>query len=89
MSDTTQLATQESNAEWKDVLEEILPSQGAWSEEKYLVLTDCRARFVEYTDGRLEVLPFPTKPAGVSELCLINKSPTSKRVSEGRLSLAN
>ena len=60
MSATTQLATQGSNAEWKDVLEEILPPQGEWSEEKYLVLTDCRARSVEYTDGRVEVLPFPT-----------------------------
>jgi Uma2 family endonuclease len=46
--------------EWKDMLEEILPHQGAWSEEEYLVLTDCRSRLVEYTDGFLEVLPMPT-----------------------------
>ncbi|HLN29970.1 MAG TPA: hypothetical protein VK395_19670 [Gemmataceae bacterium] len=26
-----------STHEWKDVLEDILPRQGAWSEEEYLV----------------------------------------------------
>jgi Uma2 family endonuclease len=45
---------------WKDVLEEILPPQGEWSEEQYLVLTDHRNRLVEFTDGFLEVLPLPT-----------------------------
>jgi Uma2 family endonuclease len=42
------------------VLEEILPCQGEWSEEEYLVLTDHRSRLVEFTDGYLEVLPMPT-----------------------------
>jgi len=46
--------------EWKDVLEEILPRQGAWSEEEYLILTNHRNRLVEFTDGILEVLPAPT-----------------------------
>jgi Uma2 family endonuclease len=46
--------------EWKDVLEEILPRQGEWTEEEYLVLTDHRTRLVEYTDGFVEVLPMPT-----------------------------
>jgi len=46
--------------EWKDVLEELLPPQGEWSEEEYLVLTDHRARLVEFTDGFLEPLPMPT-----------------------------
>jgi Uma2 family endonuclease len=46
--------------EWKDVLEEILPAQGRWSEDEYLVLTDHRNRLVEFTDGFLEVLPMPT-----------------------------
>jgi Uma2 family endonuclease len=46
--------------EWKDLLEEILPRQGQWSEEEYLVLTDHRSRLVEFTDGYLEVLPMPT-----------------------------
>jgi Uma2 family endonuclease len=49
-----------ANQEWKDVLEELLPSQGRWSEEEYLVLTGHRNRLVEFTDGFLEVLPMPT-----------------------------
>jgi Uma2 family endonuclease len=49
-----------SRQEWKDVLEEILPRRGEWSEEEYLVLTDHRTHLVEFTDGFLEVLPMPT-----------------------------
>jgi hypothetical protein len=49
-----------STREWKDMLEEILPRQGAWSEEEHLVLTDHRNRLVEFTDGFLQVLPTPT-----------------------------
>ena len=49
-----------SGQEWKEVLEQILPPQGEWSEEEYLVLTDHRSRLVEYTDGFLEVPPMPT-----------------------------
>jgi hypothetical protein len=37
--------------EWNNLLGEILPSQGEWSEEEYLVLTDHRTRLVEFTDG--------------------------------------
>ena len=33
--------------EWKDLLEDILPPQGEWSEEAYLVLTDHRNRLVD------------------------------------------
>jgi Uma2 family endonuclease len=53
---TTPLSAQE----WKDLLEELLPPQGSWGEEQYLVLTDHRNRLVEFTDGFLEVLPMPT-----------------------------
>jgi Uma2 family endonuclease len=49
-----------SAQEWKDMLAELLPGQGQWSEEAYLVLTDHRTRLVEFTDGFLEVLPMPT-----------------------------
>ena len=49
-----------SSQEWKDVLEEILPRQGEWNDEQYLVLTDHRNGLVEFTDGFLEVLPMPT-----------------------------
>jgi Uma2 family endonuclease len=54
---TTMLSTDQ---EWKDLLEELLPPQGCWSEEEYLVLTDHRNRLVEFTDGFLEALPMPT-----------------------------
>ena len=61
MATVTQPATDlSSDQEWKDLLEEILPRQGQWSEEEYLVLTDHRNRLVEFTDGFLEVLPMPT-----------------------------
>jgi Uma2 family endonuclease len=46
--------------DWKDMLEQILPPQGEWSEEQYLILTDHRNRLIEFTDGFLEVLPMPT-----------------------------
>ena len=49
-----------SSEEWKDLLEEMLPPQGQWSEEQYLVLTEHLNRPVEFTDGFLEVLPTPT-----------------------------
>jgi hypothetical protein len=57
---TTLTTTLPSAQEWKDVLEEILPPQGRWSEDEYLVLTDHRNRLVEFTDGFLEILPTPT-----------------------------
>jgi len=46
--------------EWRDLLMEVLPPQGRWSEEEYLILTDHRTRLIEFTDGFLEVLPMPT-----------------------------
>lgn len=39
---------------------EILPPQGRWSEEEYLVLTDHGNRLIEFTDGYLDVLSTPT-----------------------------
>src|SRR5438132_13304132 len=39
---------------------ELLPQQGQWSEEEYLWLTDHTNRFVEFTDGYIEILPMPT-----------------------------
>lgn len=45
---------------WKDLLEDLLPRQGEWSEEEYLVLTEHTRRLVEFTDGFLEALPVPT-----------------------------
>jgi len=61
MATAPNLATDlSSSAEWKDLLEDILPPQGEWSEEQYLVLTDHTNRPVEFTDGYLEVFPMPT-----------------------------
>ncbi len=57
---TTVTAGLPSVQEWKDVLEDLLPPQGRWTEEEYLVLTEHRNRLVEFTDGFLEVLPMPT-----------------------------
>ena len=34
--------------------------QGLWTEEQYLKLTDACDRLLEFTDGRLDVLPMPT-----------------------------
>ena len=51
----------QSEQEWKDLLEMILPPQGEWTEEEYLVLTDHRNQLVEFTDGFLEALPMPTQ----------------------------
>ncbi len=39
----------------------LWPSQGAWSEEDYLWLTDHTRYLVEFTAGRVEVLPMPTE----------------------------
>jgi Uma2 family endonuclease len=61
MANTTQPTVDRSTGQvWKDLLEELLPPQGSWTEEEYLVLTDHRNRLVEFTDGCLEALPTPT-----------------------------
>ncbi len=60
MASVSEPAVLEAPPEWKDLLEELLPPQGAWTEEQYLVLTDYKSRLVEFTDGYLEVLPMPT-----------------------------
>jgi Uma2 family endonuclease len=49
-----------SEGELKQLLLELLPNQGFWSEEEYLWLTDHTNRLVEFTDGHIEVLPMPT-----------------------------
>jgi Uma2 family endonuclease len=47
-------------ARQKKLLLELLPDQGAWSDEEYLWLTDHTKRLVEFTDGFVEILPMPT-----------------------------
>ena len=43
------------------LLSDAMPSQGCWSDEQYLWLTDRARRLIEFTDGRVEVLPMPTE----------------------------
>ena len=40
---------------------ELLPEQGDWSEEAYLWLTNHTNRLIEFSNGRIEVLPMPTE----------------------------
>lgn len=49
-----------TQAQVDDMLLDALPSQGYWSEEDYLWVTDHSNRLIEYTDGYIEVLPMPT-----------------------------
>lgn len=49
-----------TQSEVDDLVLDVLPQQGQWSEEAYLWLTDRTNRLVELTDGYLEVLPMPT-----------------------------
>lgn len=49
-----------SQSEVDDLVLDLLPMQGQWSEEAYLWLTDFTNRLIEFTDGYIEVLPMPT-----------------------------
>lgn len=40
---------------------DLLPLQGLWTEEQYLRLTDQTNRFIEFTEGSVEILPMPTR----------------------------
>ena len=42
------------------LLSDVLPPQGAWSDEGYLWLTDRTRRLIEFTDGHVQELPMPT-----------------------------
>ena len=46
--------------ELASLLCDLLPSQGNWSDDAYLWLTDHGNRPVEFTDGHLQELPMPT-----------------------------
>lgn len=60
MSATFDFTSELTPSGWKDFLADILPAQGCWTEEEYLVFTDHTNRLIEFTDGRLEPLPMPT-----------------------------
>ena len=60
---TAQLATQDgrqAERDLGDLLGDLLPRQGAWSDDDYQWLTDHSRRLVEFTDGCIEALPMPT-----------------------------
>ena len=44
-----------------DLVLDLLPRQGGWSDEDYLWLTNHTNRLIEFTDGLVEVLPMPTE----------------------------
>ena len=51
---------------------DMLPLQGLWTEEQYLVLSNQTNHLIEFTDGTLEVLPMPTRSHQVILLLLYN-----------------
>ncbi len=64
MSVTTRSAPAPSAATSQEALNallcDLLPPQGAWSDDSYLWLTDSSNRLIEFTDGYVEELPMPT-----------------------------
>ncbi len=56
---TTMTATTTQDA-LNALLCDVMPSQGCWSDEQYLWLTDRTRRLIEFTDGHIEELPMPT-----------------------------
>lgn len=57
------MRTTELKLVWEDDGLEIdlWPLQGLWTEEQYLRLSDQTNRFIEFTEGYVEVLPMPTR----------------------------
>ena len=53
------LAGDQAHPAWEVAL--LYPEQGAWTEGAYLRLTDQTNRLVELVDGRVEVLPMPSR----------------------------
>ena len=49
---------------------DLLPSQGSWSDDAYLWLTDHGNRLVELTDGHIQEVPMPTSTHQAVLLCL-------------------
>jgi Uma2 family endonuclease len=61
MSTTSDFASDLSPRAWRHFLVDVMPPQGAWSEEQYLAFTDHTNRLIEFTDGCVEPLPMPTE----------------------------
>ena len=57
---TQAMTTTTSQDALNALLCDVMPSQGCWSDEQYLWLTDQTRRLIEFTDGHIEELPMPT-----------------------------
>lgn len=44
-----------------ELILDLSPLQGLWTEEQYLALTNQTNLLIEFTDGKLEILPMPTR----------------------------
>lgn len=49
-----------SAREYRQAILELLPEQGGWGEEEYLWVSERTNRLVEFSDGKIEVVPMPT-----------------------------
>ncbi len=58
--DTRQVNLRLSWEEGDELVLSLDSLQGHWTEEQYLLLSNQTNRFLEYTDGYIEVLPMPT-----------------------------
>lgn len=61
MATSTNTTSRLSPGHWNGFLGDVLPPQGNWTDEQYLVLTEHTNRLVEFTDGFLEALPMATE----------------------------
>lgn len=55
------MSTMTTPQELADLIFDLLPEQGDWSDQAYLWLTDRTNHLIELTDGNIEVLPMPTQ----------------------------
>ena len=77
-----------SQKQVEDLVLELLPAQGQWSEESYLWLTDHTTRLLEFTDGYIEVLPMPTDEHQTILLLLYERLTTFLRPRGGKVLVA-
>ena len=63
-------APDDRSRELASLLCDLLPSQGSWSDDAYLWLTDHGNRPVELTDGHIQELPMPTDTHQAVLACL-------------------
>jgi Uma2 family endonuclease len=55
------MSTMTTPQELANLILDLLPEQGDWSDQAYLWLTDRSNHLIELTDGYIEVLPMPTQ----------------------------